>query len=84
MARISDLDRLDDQMQVEIAFQPGESALVVRIFAEHLWLQQRNDEMFHGFRFGDDPLQRERLASLLRRLGEGAASGNPEKPAGNG
>lgn len=84
MARISDLDRLDDQMQVEITFQPGQSALVVRISAEHLWLQQRNDEMHHGFRFGDDPLQRERLASLLRRLGEGAASGNPEKPAGNG
>ncbi len=83
MARISDLDRLDERMQVEIIFQLEPIERIWRISVEHLWLHQRNDQMYHGFQFNHDARQREQLSSLLHEFVARPTDENPEKVAGD-
>lgn len=70
MAKINDLDWVDEHVQVKISFPFDPSERIFRLSAEHLWLHQRNDKVFHGFRFAHEGEQREQLARLIHEYME--------------
>jgi UDP-GlcNAc:undecaprenyl-phosphate GlcNAc-1-phosphate transferase len=67
MASIADLDWGNEDMKVRIFFQFDSGERVLELVAEHLWLNERDDKFFHGFRFKNEDDRKIELAELLRQ-----------------
>ncbi|KAB2890002.1 MAG: hypothetical protein F9K32_10330 [Desulfobulbaceae bacterium] len=68
MASINDLDVVYERMQVKISFPPDPVERSIELSAEHLWLQQRNDRVYHGFRFDGEGEQRDQATSIIQEF----------------
>jgi len=65
MASINELDWIDENFHVKISFSFASGERVFASSVEHLWMHQRDDRVFHGFRFVHEGSRRERLSSLI-------------------
>lgn len=65
MASINDLDLVYERMHVKISYPPDPVERCVELPAEHLWLQQREDRVYHGFRFDSDAEQRNQILGII-------------------
>lgn len=66
MACITDLDRIYENMLVKIIFPLDSDAHSIELPAEHLWLHERDGQLYHGFRFhGFDGQQKQVIFKFL-------------------
>lgn len=66
MACIADLDRIYENMLVKIIFPLDSDAHSIELPAEHLWLHDRDGQLYHGFRFlGFDGMQKQVIFKFL-------------------